>query len=96
MNQQQRYLLIIFIVVVAVLVVAIIGVNLSRRDAAPDPQLEPSPAPTAEVSLLDGKTEEEIGAMALEEEENDFVGAFDDVPLEDATLEPGATEEPID
>lgn len=96
MNQQQRLLLIIFIVVVAVLVVAIVGVNLSRRSAVPDILVEVTAEPTTALPELEGKSEEEIGAMALEEESgDDYVSAFDDPGLVD-TPDPNTTAEPID
>lgn len=96
MNKQQRLLLIIFIAVVVVLVAAIVGVNLSRRSAVPDPVFQQTAEPTAALPALSGKTEEEMAAMALEEESgDDYVSAFDDEPIAE-TLDPDATAEPID
>lgn len=102
MNKQQRLLLIIFVVVAVALIVAIVLVNVSGRNAAlPDSAILPTePVATEPIDdPLAGMTEEEIAAMAMQEEnhEEDYVGGFDDPEsLPDITLDPSQTPEPID
>lgn len=103
MNREQRLLLIIFAVIVVILLGAIIGINVFRKGGGTgteDGTIIPTAEPTAEVpDQLAGLTEDEIAAMAMQEEEgdDDFISAFDDtLDLLDHTANPNATEEPID
>lgn len=100
MNKQQRLLLILFVVIVVVLLGAIIGINLARRTPTQDtPTQLPTEMPTPEVTdPLAGLSEEEIAALAMQEEHGeDYVSTFDDdVDLPDITADPNATPEPID